>query len=111
MPCASEIQQQTDLELHRYLSHGNHTSNQTCKKPEELGILDTPAKLGDFFIYLPSGFAMSDMNGKRVSGKKSLSPARENVIYLKALAFQSLCSNEETKQLQETNRVNSRAIK
>lgn len=79
-PFASETQEQIVLELYRYLSYGNHTSNQTRKKPEALGIFDIPEKLGDFLIYLPSGFAMSDMNGKWVSGKKSLNPAPENVI-------------------------------
>lgn len=52
---------------------------KSLRQPEA-GILDIPEKLGEFFIYLPSGFAMSDMNGKWVSGKKSLSPALENVI-------------------------------
>lgn len=111
VPCASETQQQIVLELPRYLSYGNHTSNQTCKKPEALGILDIPEKLGEVFIYLSSGFAISDMSGKWVSGKKSRRPALENMIYLKAVALQFLCPNEETKQVQETNRVKSTAIK
>lgn len=65
------------------------------------------------FFYLPSGFALSDMNGRWVSGKKSLASSCpwKYVIWLKALAFLSLCSNEETKHFQETKRVNSTAVK
>lgn len=62
-------------------------------------------------FYLHSGFALSDPNGW-VSGKKSLTSSClwKHVIWLKALAFLSLISNEEAKHVHETKRVNSTAI-